>query len=107
MSGGSFDYLCHEIEWGKWHEGVWFVITRLDDMLMTLKSPSDSEFYSRNGLEDVIELLEDRRNKLIALDELVKKETFLELLKSIEWWFSGDWGKENVLEAMELIKEQS
>lgn len=89
MSGGSFNYLCNK----DIHDIARGVGVEWDDMLLELdslcpKAAADMREIREHSVVFVMEH-EQRWNKLTGL------------LFAIEWWRSGDYGRDQVTEAIE------
>ena len=86
MSGGSFNYLCHQDSPGREMVGK---------MAEAIRSYGDENHSpARHAAEDTL--------RIIALLEEVDvwKERLRDVWKAVEWHRSGDWGVEDVWEAI-------
>lgn len=95
MSGGSFNYICFNLE----AERIFLKIHDLEDMLESIKDDKELEDVA-NELSLYLQYL--YRQKL-QIDGNAKR--FEDLVQAIEWWKSGDRRKENVLFEWDKIKK--
>jgi uncharacterized protein YoxC len=90
MSGGSFNYLCYA-------EGLSELIGKMSYLEDMAKALSETGFSDEEATET--QSIIDAMNKL---DEMVqaKADSLHEVWKAVEWWYSCDRSKEDVLKAV-------
>lgn len=95
MSGGSFDYVCFDMEDAEWSQRSKLKLIEMRD-------------YCREYFPDAVPHIEDMLQFILAFDEqyLTKGKRIHDLLKSIEWYASSDWGPDAVQDALNKLKSQ-
>lgn len=94
MSGGSFDYVCYDMEDPEW-------AYRAKLKLEAMKTHCETRH------PEAVPYIDDMLQFIHAFNEeyLKKGSRIADLLKSIEWYQSGDWGSEAVEDALKTLKQ--
>lgn len=87
MSGGSFDYACHDLDSNG--EDVISALPKLREMENYLRTRGKHEMADEI-LRGILHIETAKRR----LDVVGKHLT--ELAYAVEWWASGDWGEDQV-----------
>jgi len=97
MSGGSFNYLCVAAD----HEEPLRIAQKLEDiksMRDALMSEGATDAADATG--EIVSMIEK------FFDELESKASKLyPLWEAMEWYYSGDWGKEDLDEALKEYRD--
>jgi hypothetical protein len=95
MSGGSFGYVCFDVED---ESKVFTCLDRLKDVESFLRS---------NGKHDAANEILNYRLTLETHQRIIMKlgHRYADLLMAAEWWASGDWGEEHLDERWNTLLE--
>lgn len=99
MSGGSFGYLCMAAD----HDGGLKLATKLED-LKAMRDALLSE-GANDAAEETAEMISMTEDFIARMES--KGDSLSKVWKAMEWFYSGDWGKERLDEALKEYHETS
>jgi hypothetical protein len=96
MSGGSYSYL---------HRALWLdlMVKQLDD-LEEMAERLEGLGYAADTAWETRQLLLTLRSASALTD--VTTQRMFEVWKAVEWWDSGDWGEDSVVDALTAYRER-
>lgn len=100
MSGGSYDYFYSRVR-----EQLHTIASTLEDMAFELETsvPSDTE-EEQKKLNECAALLKTIAAPARMMSSMFDNDSLTELLRVVEWWRSGDYSYDRVIEAFEKVK---
>lgn len=97
MSGGSFGYLCHAADFD---DGLKLAIKLEDLKAMRDALRSEGADDAADATAEMVSMTEDFIAKMES-----KGKSLSKVWKAMEWFYSGDWGKERLDEALKEYRD--